>query len=96
MKMKRKPTHPGAVLKHDVIEPLGLSITAAAEQLGVTRKALSELLNERAALSPVMAVRVARATGTAPESWLNMQTKLDLWEAEQKTPKVKKLKAISA
>lgn len=90
----RKPTHPGRVLKYDVIEPLGLTVTEAARRLGVTRKALSELLNEHAAMSPEMAVRVAAATNTTAESWLRMQLKLDLWKAEQKTPKVQKLQSV--
>jgi len=67
----RKPTHPGAVLLLDVIRPLGLTITQAAAALGVTRKALSELVNERASLSPTMAVRISKATETSAESWLN-------------------------
>lgn len=96
MAATRKPTHPGRVLKYDVIEALGLSVTEAAAKLGVTRKALSELLNEHAAMSPMMAVRVARATGTTPESWLNMQVKLDLWKAEQNAPKVQKLEPVGA
>ncbi|QEN06370.1 addiction module antidote protein, HigA family [Thiospirochaeta perfilievii] len=86
--MMRKPTHPGTVLKEDVILPLGLTITEAATDLGVSRKALSELLNEHTSLSPEMAIRIARATNTTPESWLNMQNKVDLWKAEQKDPKV--------
>jgi addiction module HigA family antidote len=68
----RKPTHPGRVLKCDVIEALGFTVTEAAKRLGVTRKALSELLNEHAATSPEMAVRVAQATNTTPDSWLRM------------------------
>ena len=85
----RKPTHPGAVLREDVLAPLGLSVTAAAERLGVTRKALSELVNERAGLSPEMALRIGTATRTSPESWLGMQTELDLWRARQKELEVK-------
>jgi addiction module HigA family antidote len=81
---KRKPTHPGQVLWADVLEPLGLTVTEAAKKLGVARKTLSALINGRAALSPEMAVRIARATCTSPESWLMMQTRLDLWEAQQK------------
>jgi len=81
---KRKPTHPGVVLKEDVLIPLNLTITEAAEDLGVSRKALSELIHERTALSPAMAVRIAKATNTSAQSWLNMQSKLDLWHAEQK------------
>jgi addiction module HigA family antidote len=83
----RKPTHPGEVLLEDVIKPLGLTITDAAKQLGVTRKTLSELVNQKTSLSPEMAVRVAEATGTSPESWMNMQVKLDLWQALKKQPK---------
>jgi addiction module HigA family antidote len=85
---KRKPTHPGLLLKEDVLIPLGLSITEAANDLGVSRKTLSELVNEKSSLSPDMAIRIAKATNTSPESWLNMQTKLDLWESDHKKLKV--------
>lgn len=81
---KRKPVHPGALLKEEVLIPLGLTVTKAAIDLGVSRKTLSELINEKASLSPDMAVRISKATGTSPESWLNMQLKLDLWASEQK------------
>jgi len=67
----RKPTHPGEVLLEDVIKPLGLTVTEAAKNLGVCRKTLSELVNQKAALSPEMALRIAKATKTSPESWLN-------------------------
>ena len=82
----RKPTHPGEVLFEDVIKPLGLTVTEAAKKLGVSRKTLSELVNQKAALSPEMAMRIAKATNTSPESWLNMQTKLNLWNALQHEP----------
>lgn len=84
--IKRKPTHPGEVLLEDVIKPLGLTVTDAAKNLGVSRKTLSELVNRKSALSPKMALRIAKATKTSPESWLNMQTKLDLWKALQHQP----------
>ena len=87
MNIRRKPTHPGEVLLEDVIRPLGLTITEAAKDLGVSRKTLSELVNCRSSLSPEMAVRIAKATKTSAESWLNMQTKLNLWYAMQKRPK---------
>ncbi len=90
---KRKPTHPGEVLREDIIKPLGLSVTESAKCLGVTRKTLSLLLNGKASLSPEMAVRIGKATGTTPESWLYMQAKLDLWIASKKSPRVKQLKA---
>ena len=92
---KRKPVHPGEVLSEDVIKPLGLTVTEAAARLGVTRKTLSALLNGKASLSPDMAMRIARATNTSPESWLFMQAKLDLWNAAQKPPKVRELKAVA-
>ena len=85
---QRKPTHPGDVIREDVIKPLGLTITEAAKKLGVTRKALSALLNCRVALSPDMAVRIGKATNTSPESWLFMQAKLDLWHAAHATTDV--------
>ena len=88
MSVKRKPVHPGNVLKEDVLVPLGLTVTEAANGLGVSRKTLSELINEKASLSPDMAMRIAKATKTSPESWLNMQSKLDLWKSEQKVLKV--------
>ena len=83
----RKPTHPGEILLEDVIKPLGITITEAAKDLGVSRKTLSGLVNGRCALSPELAVRVGKATNTSPESWLAMQTKLDLWNALKKEPK---------
>jgi antitoxin HigA-1 len=91
MNIRRKPTHPGEILREDIIKPLGLTVTDAAKRLGVTRKTLSALINCKASMSPKMAVRVARATKTSPESWLYMQAKLDLWLAEQKPPKVQEL-----
>ena len=84
---KRKPTHPGEVLLEDVIKPLGITITEAARDLGVSRKTLSEIVNGRCALSPEIAVRISKATNTSAESWLVMQSKLDLWKAMQKEPK---------
>jgi addiction module HigA family antidote len=86
MSKKRKPTHPGEVLLEDVIKPLGLSVAEAAKDLGVSRKTLYELINGKSSLSPQMAVRIGEATKTSPESWLNMQTKLDLWKAMQNKP----------
>ncbi|HAP42482.1 MAG: addiction module antidote protein, HigA family [Spirochaetes bacterium GWD1_61_31] len=81
---KRKPTHPGAVLREDVLAELGLSVTEAARDMGITRKALSEFLHEKSALSPAMAIWIGRATNTSPESWLAMQLKLDIWIASSK------------
>lgn len=93
---KRRPSHPGEVLREDVIKPLGLSVTEAAKCLGVTRKTLSALLNCKASLSPEMAVRISKATNTTSESWLYMQAKLDLWNAERKPTKVGEFKEAIA
>jgi addiction module HigA family antidote len=88
MNSRRRPTHPGELLREDVIKPLGLTVTEAAKRLGVTRKTLSALINCKASMSPEMAVRIGKATRTSPESWLYMQAKLDLWLAQQKPPEV--------
>ena len=88
MHRKRKPTHPGEVLREDVIKPLGLTVTEAAKRLGVTRKTLSELINCKSSVSPEMAVRIGKATKTSPDSWLCMQVQLDLWYAGQKPTEV--------
>ena len=84
--MTRKPTHPGNVFLEDVMKPRNLTVTEAARLLGVSRKALSEFVNEKAALSPEMAIRISKATGTSVESWMNMQQKLTLWQAIQNEP----------
>ena len=96
MKRLRKPVHPGKVFLYDVLTPLGLTITEAALMMGITRKSLSELINGRSSCSPQMALRIAKVTGTSAESWLNMQTKLDLWKARQnKIFKIKKFPKIA-
>ena len=89
------PPHPGEVIKELCLEPLELSVTKAAEALGVSRKTLSSILNGRAGISPEMAIRLSKAFNTTPESWLNQQVQYDLWLAqkESKTIKVKKLYA---
>jgi len=79
----RAPTHPGAVLREDVLPALGMTQTAIAERLGVSRVTVSELLHERRAVSPEMAVRLARLLHSTPEIWLRMQAARDLWELER-------------
>ena len=74
------PPHPGGIVKRECLEPLGLSVTRAAEGLGVSRQALSELVNEKTAVSVEMAIRLSKAFGSSPETWLGMQTAYDLWE----------------
>jgi len=78
------PPHPGKIIKHLCLDPLDLSVTQAAQALGVSRKTLSAILNGRAGVSPEMAVRLSMAFSTSAESWLNQQTQYDLWHAEQR------------
>jgi addiction module HigA family antidote len=90
------PPHPGEVLKELCLEPLGLSVTRAAEALGVTRKTLSAILNGRAGISPEMAIRLSKAFGTSAESWLSQQAQYDLWLAEQHMGKIRVEKLSAA
>ena len=83
------PPHPGEILKELCLEPLGLTVTRAAEALGVSRKTLSAILNGRAGITPEMAIRLSIAFDTSAESWLNQQAQYDLWRARQSHPSVK-------
>ncbi len=78
------PPHPGEIIKTLCLEPLGLSVTAAAQALDVSRKTLSGILNGRGGISPEMAIRLSIAFDTSAESWLNQQMQYDLWHAEQR------------
>lgn len=78
------PPHPGEIIKQLCLDPLAVSVTEAAQALGVSRKTLSAILNGRAGISPEMAVRLSMAFGTSAESWMNHQTQYDLWHAEQR------------
>ena len=80
----RKPTHPGAVLREDVLPELGWTQGELATRLLVSRQTVSDLLHERKAMTAEMAIRVARAVGDSPQSWIRMQEALDLWTAELK------------
>jgi antitoxin HigA-1 len=81
--VRKVPVHPGQTIRRTCLEPHRLTVTEAAKGLGVTRKTLSELLNGKSGVSAEMAVRLAKAFGTAPEYWLQKQIKYDLWKAEQ-------------
>ena len=89
------PPHPGEVVKELCLEPLGVSITEAAEALGVSRKTLSSVVNGRAGISPEMAIRLSIAFDTSAESWLNQQVQYDLWMARNQARKLK-VKKLSA
>ena len=82
MKRKMKPVHPGAILREDILKELNLSITQAAKGLDVSRKQLSEVINETAAISAEMAVRLQMAFGVEAEFWLDLQKKYDIWKVE--------------
>jgi addiction module HigA family antidote len=82
-KMKRRPTHPGEMLREDFLPDYDLTVAGMAESLGVSRQSVNELLNGKRAVSPEMALRLARLFGNSPEFWLNAQRSVDLWEASQ-------------
>lgn len=84
----KKPAHPGGFLKTEIIEPLGLTVTAAAHALGVTRAALSALLNERASLSADMAIRIEKAFGVSMETLLRMQMSFDIARAHEREDQI--------
>jgi addiction module HigA family antidote len=93
--MTRRPTHPGEIIKEDYLLPLSITIKNMAEKLGVSRKTLSKIINERGAVTPDMALRLSRAFGTTPDLWLNLQTHYDLWQAVTNTHEWKKVKPLS-
>jgi addiction module HigA family antidote len=81
--IKRRPTHPGEILREAFIPDYNLSVAELARHLGVSRQSINELLKERRALSPAMALRLSRLFGNSPEFWLNAQRAVDLWDAAQ-------------
>jgi len=87
IRMKR-PAHPGGFVKHEIIDPLGLSVTHAAKVLGVTRATLSTLLNERAQLSPEMAIRLEKAFGVSMDTLMRMQNSYDIAKAREGASKI--------
>lgn len=94
--LMHNPPHPGEIIKELCLGPLGVSVTEAAEALGVSRKTLSSIINGKSGISPEMAVRLSIAFDTSSESWLNQQMQYDLWQAEQhrKELRVKRLSAV--
>jgi antitoxin HigA-1 len=81
-KMKRRPTHPGIIIKEDYLLPLSISIKDMALNLGVSRKTLSKIINEKGSITPDMALRLSKAFDTTPDIWMNLQKNYDLWQAE--------------
>ena len=84
------PPHPGETIRELCLKPLGLTVTDAAKGLGVSRKTLSSLLNGRFGISPKMAIRLSKAFGGSPESWLIQQAQYDLWQVQSQEEKISK------
>jgi addiction module HigA family antidote len=92
---KRRPTHPGAILREDILPALRMTQTELAQLLDVSRLSVSELINEKRGLSPAMAVRIGTLFNTSAESWLLMQQALDLWEVRQVAGQKKPVKPLA-
>ena len=91
---KRQPTHPGGILRRHYLEPLNLTISALAEDLHVSRKTISKIINERGAVTPDMALRLSKALNTSAELWLNLQTSYDLWNAASMSREWEKVRTL--
>ena len=94
--MMYNPPHPGEIIKELCLDPLGITVTDAADALGVSRKTLSAILNGRAGVSPEMAIRLSIAFDTSAESWLNQQSQYELWHAEQHRSELQVRKLVAA
>ncbi|MGH8751734.1 MAG: HigA family addiction module antitoxin [Burkholderiales bacterium] len=95
IKLKRKPTHPGEILREDVLPELRMSTAEFARQLRVSRQNVHKILQEKAAISPEMALRLGTLLGNGPGIWLRMQQNYDLWESERRVSDIlKKIKLV--
>jgi addiction module HigA family antidote len=93
--MERQPTHPGKIIREDYLKPLSMTINEFASVLGISRKTLSKIINERGAITPDMALRLSRAFNTTPDFWLNLQKNYDLWQAEHSSSEWQRVKPLS-
>jgi addiction module HigA family antidote len=87
-KLKRKPTHPGEILKKEFMEPFGISQSQLAVELNTTFRTINEIVNEKRNISPEMAIRLAKYFGTSEELWLNLQNQYDLYFVKSRKPEV--------
>ena len=94
--LKRKPSHPGVILREDVLPALKMSQTEFAKRLGVSRLTVSDLLLEKRSLTADMAMRIATLLNTSPESWLRMQEALDIWQLAQDPKKYRYIEPLAA
>lgn len=85
----KNPVHPGRIVRYDCLEPLGLTVTAAAKVLGVTRQTLNNIIHGKSGISPEMAIRLSKAFGSTAETWLRMQVAYDLAQARKDEDKIK-------
>ena len=85
----KNPPHPGLSVRHDCLEPLGLSVTAAARKLGVSRKQLSDIVNGHSGISPEMAIRLDKAFGGGAETWFRLQATYELAQAMRHADRIK-------
>ena len=83
------PAHPGTIIRHDCLEPLGLTVTAAAAALGVSRQALNNVVNGKSAISAEMALRLSKAFGSTPEFWLRLQAAYDLAQVRKREREIR-------
>lgn len=96
-RMKRRPTHPGEMLREDFLPDFNLTVSGLAGAIGVSRQSINELLRERRSISPEMALRLARLFGNSAEFWMNAQRAVDLWDAAESIKKdVDQIKPLSA
>lgn len=92
----KNPPHPGLSVRHDCLEPLGLSVTEAARKLGISRKQLSNVVNCRAGISPEMAIRLDKAFGGGADTWYRLQSAWDLAQAKRKAHRITVERLVSA
>jgi addiction module HigA family antidote len=96
MRNRRAPTHPGGILKRLYLDPLDLSTVDLAKAIGVARKTISKIIDERGTVTPDMALRLSIAFKTTPQLWLNLQQNYDLWHAERKAKGLKGIRGFAA
>ena len=85
----KDPVHPGRIVRHDCLEPLALTVTEGAKVLGVTRQTLNNIIHRKSGISPEMAIRLSKAFGSTPETWLRLQLAYDLAQARKEESKIK-------
>ena len=96
-RMRRRPTHPGEMLREDFLPDYNLTVSSLAQSIGVSRQSINELLRERRSVSPEMSLRLARLFGNSPEFWMNAQRAVDLWDASEAIKKdVRRIKPLTA